>query len=228
MTLGQLIEHDWMDYSLLAGKCIFFLWTNKTSAQHLLMIGCRVLHTHCGGHCIIENIVSKRQQQCVNLTNGRNKNTTTYCTKLPQHMPHTYYMSTTNGKMDQRRERVHDAKKHDGSSPILPNSFMGKCNGCSEKKKCLVQFQTRKTNLQAVCGLEVHMERHYHASALNFVSQVLKRCLVKEKQPRMLRLCVKGQGNEISTVKCERLITWRHAAASIQSARFSNNARTVA
>lgn len=72
------------------------------------------------------------------------------------------------------------------------------------------------------------MERHYHASALNFVSQVLKRRLVKEKQPRMLHLCVKGQGNEISTVKCERLITWRHAAASIQSARFSNNARTVA
>lgn len=24
MTLGQLIEHDWMDYSLLAGKCFFF------------------------------------------------------------------------------------------------------------------------------------------------------------------------------------------------------------
>lgn len=113
----------------------FFLWTNKTSAQHLLLIGCRVLHTHCGGHCIIENMVSKRQQQCVNLTNGRNKNTTTYCTKLLQHMPHTYYMSTTNGKMDQRRECVHDAKKHDGSSPILPNNFVGKCNGCSEKKK---------------------------------------------------------------------------------------------
>lgn len=47
MTLGQLIKHDWMDYSLLACKCFFFfLWTNKTFAQHLLVIDCGVLHIY--------------------------------------------------------------------------------------------------------------------------------------------------------------------------------------
>lgn len=96
----------------------------------------------------------------MNPTNGRDKNTTTYCTKLPRHTPRTY-MSTTNKKERTNVENVHDAKKHDGSSPALPNSSAGKM--CSGKENTWCSSRCARLILKAVCDLEVHMERCYHA-----------------------------------------------------------------
>lgn len=179
MTLGQLIRREWMDYSLLAClRMLFFLWTNETFAQHLLMIGCGVvLHIVA----VVDIILLKTWFQsvnnsAVNPTNRRNKNTTTYCTKLPQHMPRTYYMSTTNGKMDQRWEHVHDAKKHDGSSPVLPNGSVGKCNGCSEKENASCSFGRETLVVKSSAAWKctwnvVTMPLH------RIFCKVLKRCL---------------------------------------------------
>lgn len=68
MTLGQLIRREWMDYSLLAClRMLFFFFMDErnicsTLAHDWLRSG--ATHSRCGGHYIIENMVSKRQQQC--------------------------------------------------------------------------------------------------------------------------------------------------------------------
>lgn len=226
MTLGQLIKRDWMDYSLLACLLakLFLLWTNETFAQHLLVIGCGVLHIFT----VVDIVLLKTWLQSVNnsavsLTNRGNKNTTTYCTKLPQHAPRTYYMSTTNGKMDQRWEHVHDAEKQ-WVLTSSPEQLSGRMQQVLRERKHFVWFQTRRTR-QTVCVLEVHMEHDHHASALNFVQNVQTPPSKVNDMVSCIALVSRRTRKQISAVKFERLIMWQRAKAFIQSA---SNARVVA
>lgn len=131
-------------------KYLFF-FSHGQQTKHLLVIGCRALHTHRDGHhCVIEKTVPKRQEQCATNTT-RNDITQerialNYCHGT-HHLYTLHFPQTTTQKWTNVR---HDAKKR---AIFFFSATLGHlCEQNKqvlwhkkEKKKCLVQFQTRAT-----------------------------------------------------------------------------------
>lgn len=119
-------------------KYLFF-FSHGQETKHLLVIGCRALHTHRDGHhCVIEKTVPKRQEQCATNTT-RNDITQerialNYCHGT-HHLYTLHFPQTTTQKWTNVR---HDAKKRAFFSFFLQRPLdicASKTNGCFDKKE---------------------------------------------------------------------------------------------
>lgn len=103
-------RNSWMDYTI--SQIYIFFFSHGQQTKHLLVIGCRALHTHRDGHhCVIEKTVPKRQEQCATNTT-RNDITQerialNYCHGT-HHLYTLHFPQTTTQKWTNVR---HDAKK---------------------------------------------------------------------------------------------------------------------
>lgn len=84
-------------------------------------------------------------------------------------MPHVRTMSQQPMKKQTNTENACMTPRSGLVSATTFKHLCGKTQQVLRERKWLVQFQTRKTYPLSVCGLEVHVERRYHAFALHLV-----------------------------------------------------------